>query len=74
MEFAETLLGVDAAFDRAMVLLENVVQVLDRSMPTSAAKRPFPLNSPDGRAIDGRQIRIDDARLRMGTGQESLAK
>jgi hypothetical protein len=74
MKFPETLLGVDPAFDRAMVLLKDVVQVLDWAMPTWPAKRPFLLNSGDGWGIDGRQIGIDDARLRMGSAAQSLAK
>jgi hypothetical protein len=74
VKLPETLLGVDPAFDRAMVLLNDVVQVLDRAMPTSAAKRPFLLHCGDCRSIDGRQIGIDNARLRMGTAAQSLAK
>jgi hypothetical protein len=41
LEFSEALLGVDPTFNRAMVLLDDVVQVLNRSMATSAAKRSF---------------------------------
>jgi hypothetical protein len=37
LEFSEALLGVHPAFDRSVVLLENVVQVLHRSVPTTAA-------------------------------------
>jgi hypothetical protein len=36
VEFPEALLGIDSAFDRAMVLFDDVVQVLDGSMPTAA--------------------------------------
>jgi hypothetical protein len=45
VKFPEALLGVDAAFDRAMVLFNDVVQILHRAMPTSATKCPFLLNS-----------------------------
>jgi hypothetical protein len=41
LEFSEPLLGVHPAFDRAVILLENLVQVLHRSVPTTAAKCPF---------------------------------
>ena len=37
LEFSEPLLGVHAAFDRPMVLLEIVVQALNRSVPAAAA-------------------------------------
>ena len=37
LEFSEPLLGVHPAFDRSVVLLENVVQVLYGSVPTTAA-------------------------------------
>ena len=41
LELAEPLLGVHAAFNRAVVLLQDVVQVLHRSVATTAAKDPF---------------------------------
>src|SRR6202171_779435 len=37
LEFSEPRLGVHPAFDRSVVLLENVVQVLYGSVPTTAA-------------------------------------
>src|SRR5229473_6778431 len=52
LEFSESLLGVHSAFDRSVVLLENVVQVLHRSVSTTAAKCPFLLYVGDGRAIN----------------------
>ncbi|MGA9243643.1 MAG: hypothetical protein WBW03_16875 [Silvibacterium sp.] len=41
MEFSETLLGVHAAFDGSMILFENVVQVLHRSVSTAITQRSF---------------------------------
>src|SRR6476660_2112056 len=41
LEFSEPLLGVHPAFDRSVVLLQNVVQVLYGSMPATAAEYPF---------------------------------
>jgi hypothetical protein len=41
VKFPEALLGIDPALDRAIVLLDDVVSVLDGPMPTSAAKRLF---------------------------------
>src|SRR5712691_1446361 len=66
LELSEPLLGVHPAFDRSVVLLENVVQVLHRSVPATAAKYLFLLYVGDGRAINRCQVRIDDTRLRMG--------
>jgi hypothetical protein len=74
LEFSEPLLGVHPAFDRSVVLLQNVVQVLYGSMPATAAKYPFLLNVWDGRAVDRCQIRIDDTRLRMGRMAQRLPK
>src|ERR1700674_4072359 len=50
LEFSEPLLGVHPAFDRSVVLLQNVVQVLDGSVPATAAKCPFLLYVGDGPA------------------------
>src|SRR5271170_1433506 len=44
-EFSEALLGVHATFDGSMILFENVVQVLHRSVSTAFAQRPFLLTS-----------------------------
>src|ERR1700682_3527656 len=74
LEFSEPLLGIDAPFDRAMILLQDIVQVLHRSVPTTAAKCPFLLYVGDGRAVDRCQIRIDDTRLRMGRMAQRLPK
>jgi hypothetical protein len=59
LEFAKPLLGVHSPFDRAMVLLDDVVQILDRSVAAPAAKRGFLLYVCDSRAVDRRQIRVD---------------
>ena len=65
LKFAEPLLGLHAPFDRTMVLLDDVVQILDGSMAAPAAERPFLLYVCKGRTVDRRQIRVDDARLRV---------
>src|SRR6195256_5416790 len=64
-EFSKPLLGVHPAFDRSVVLLENVVQVLYGSVAATAAKCPFLLYVGDRRAVDRCLVRIDDTRLRM---------
>src|ERR1039458_4336865 len=39
LEFSEALLGVHWTFDGSMILFENVVQVLHRSVPAALAER-----------------------------------
>jgi hypothetical protein len=65
LEFTKPLLSVHSPFDRAMVLLDDVVQILDGSVAAPAAERPFLLYVGDSRAVNWRQIRVDDAGLRM---------
>src|SRR6266849_4344953 len=72
LKLSKSLLGVHAPFDRSVILLDDVVQVLNGSAPAAAAERPFLLNSCDRRAIDRRQIRIDDARLRVRSIAQAL--
>jgi hypothetical protein len=54
LEFAEPLLGVHSPFDRSMILLDDVVEILDRSVAAPAAERPFLLYICNGRAVDRR--------------------
>jgi hypothetical protein len=42
LELSKSLLGVHSAFDRSMVLLKDIIQVLHRSVPTTAAQGPLP--------------------------------
>jgi hypothetical protein len=37
MVLAKALLGLHASFDRSMILLQDVVQILDRPMSAAAA-------------------------------------
>ena len=74
LELSESLLGVHSPLDGAMVLLDNVVPVLHRPVPTVTAESSFLLHSRDRGGTDGRQIRVDDARLWMRLVTQSLAK
>src|ERR1035441_509376 len=56
LEFSEALLGVHSTFDGSMILFENVVQVLHRSVPTALAQRPFLLPVGDRGAVYRRQM------------------
>jgi hypothetical protein len=57
-----------------MVLFEDIVKVLHRSVPAMAAQGPFLLYIRNGCAVDRCQIRVDDARLRMGSITQRFAK
>src|SRR5271170_1179827 len=74
LEFSEALLGIQATFDGSMILFENVVQVLHRSVSTALAQRPFLLTVGDRGAVNRRQISVDHSRWRMGAIAERLAK
>src|SRR5262249_58685161 len=64
-ELAKVLLGRDASFDRAMILLQDVVQILDRSMAAAAAQDSLRFRPGNRCAIEPRPIRVDDAGLGM---------
>jgi hypothetical protein len=44
-ELAKVPLGLHSSFDRSMILLEDVVQILDRSMPAAPVQRSFLFHS-----------------------------
>src|SRR5215471_12878764 len=73
-ELAKALLGLDAAFDRAMILLQDVVQILNWSMAAAAAQGSFHFHSGNRRAVEAGLIGIDDAGLGMRWLAESLAE
>src|SRR5271169_4455823 len=73
--FSEALLSIHSTFDGSMILFENVVQVLHRSVSTAGAQRPFLLITVGNRtAVYRRQVSVDHSRLRMGSSAERLAK
>src|SRR5215469_6252772 len=74
LELSESLLGIDSSFDGAVVLLDDVIQVLHGPVPATTAESPFLFKSRDCRGVDGRQIRVDDARLRVRRVDQGLAK
>jgi hypothetical protein len=51
LELAKALLGFHSSFDRAMILLQDVVQVLNRSMSAAAAQGSFLFHSCNRRAV-----------------------
>ena len=51
LEFSEALLGVHSTFDDSMILFENVVQALHRSVSTAVAQRPLLFTVGDRTAV-----------------------
>jgi hypothetical protein len=74
VERTKALLGLHASFDRAMILLQDVVQVLDRAVAAAAAQSSFRLHSCNRRAVETGLVGVDDAGLRMRVVAERLAE
>src|SRR5690242_10945109 len=73
-ELTKVLLGLHMSFDRPMILLQNVVQIWDRSMAAAAAQHSFCFRPGNRRAIEPRPIRVDDAGLGMRPIAEGAAE
>ena len=54
LEFSKALPGVHSPFDRAVILLQDIIQVLHGSVPTTGARNSFLLYVGDGRPVDRR--------------------
>ena len=74
LELAKALLGLHSSFDRAMILLQDVVQILDRSMPAAAAQGAFRFHCGKRRAVEAGLISVDDPGLGMRWIAERLAE
>ena len=74
LKFSEALLGLHSTFDGSMILFENVVQVLHRSVSTAVAQCPFLLTVGDRATVNRCQVSVDHSRLGMGSIAERLAK
>jgi hypothetical protein len=74
VELAKALLGPHSSFDRSMILLQDIVQILDRSMPAAATQSSFRFHCGNRRAVESGLISVDDARLRMRGVAERLAE
>jgi len=65
LELAKVLLGLHSSFDCSMILLQDIVQILDRSMSTAATQDSFLFHSWNRRAVEARLIGVDDPGLWM---------
>ena len=74
VKLAKPLFGLYPSFDRSMVLLQDIVQVLDRPMAAAAAQGAFLFHGWNRRAVEAGLIGVDDAGLRMRWIAERLAK
>jgi hypothetical protein len=70
---AKALLGLHASFDRSMILLQDIVQILDRPMSAAAAQGSLLFHRGNRRAIEAGLISVDDAGLSMRWIAEQLA-
>src|SRR5215467_1938248 len=65
LELAKVLLGLHSSFDGSVILLQDIVQILYRSMSTAAAQNSFLFYSWNGRAVEACLIGVDDSGLWM---------
>ena len=74
LKLTKPLLGFHASFDRSMILLHDVVQVLDRPVATTASQDSFLFHPGNRRAVEACLVRVDDTGLRMRRIRERLAE
>jgi hypothetical protein len=65
LELAKVLLSLHSSLDGSMILLQDIVQILDRSMSTVVAQDSFLLHPWNRRAVEARLIGVDDPGLWM---------
>jgi hypothetical protein len=59
-ELAKALLGLHSSFNRSMILLQDIVQILDRSMAAAPAQGSFRFHCDNRRAVEAGLISVDD--------------
>src|SRR5215510_5545083 len=74
----EMLARTHPAFDRPVILFQDVVKVLHRSMPAALLQSTFGFELHDGRRVSCVLVGVDDPRCRMlltaqGFGQKALS-
>ena len=62
------------ALDRPMILFQNVVEILHRSMPAILLQSLLGFEPHDGRWITGVLVGVDDLRRRMVLSAQSLGE
>jgi hypothetical protein len=66
------LTRADTALDRPMILFQNIVEILLRSMSTVLLQNTVGFELSDGRWITGVLVGVDDPRVRMVRTSQSL--
>ena len=61
VKLAKALLGLHSSFDRSMILLQDIAQVLDRPVAATASQDSFFFHSWNRRAVEACLIGVDDA-------------
>ena len=74
VECTKALLCRHASFDRSMILLHDVVQVLDRSVAATASQDSCLFRPRNCRAVETGLVSVDDAGLRMRRISQRLAE
>ena len=74
LKLAKSLLGFQASFDRSMILLHDVVQVLDWPVAATASQDSFLFHAGNRRAVEACLVRVDDAGRRMRRISQRLAE
>ena len=67
MKLAKTPFGLYSMFDRSVILLQDIVQILDRSMSAAAAQDSFGFHCGDRRAVETGLI-ADEVLMPRGFG------
>ena len=62
------------ALDRPMILFQNVVEILHRSMPAILLQSLLGFEPHDGRWMTGVLVGVDDPRRRMVLSAQSLGE
>jgi hypothetical protein len=73
------LAGAHPAFDGPVILFQDVIEILHRSMPAILLQSLLGFEPHDGRCITGVLVGVDDPRRRMvlaaqGLGQKALSR
>ena len=73
------LAGAHSALDRPMILFQDVIEILHRSMPAIILQSLLGFEPHDGRWITGVLVGVDHPRRRMvlsaqGLGQKALCR
>src|SRR5260370_32355709 len=72
-EGAKMLTRADTALDRPMILFQDIVEILHRSMPAIHLQSLLGFEPHDGRWITGVLVGVDDPRRRMVLSAQGLA-